>query len=88
MKFTCEREALLHTVTTANKGVVPRPEKPILNCILLELADNTLTATATDQHLWVKASMQVSDGADGAIAMPARYFRGGFALLRSRCRHF
>ena len=74
MKFTCEREALLNTVTTANKGVVPRPERPILNCILLELADNKLTATATDQHLWVRASVQVSDGTDGAVAMPARHF--------------
>ncbi len=74
MKFTCDREALLNTVTTANKGVVPRPERPILNCILLELADNTLTATATDQHLWVRATMQVSDGTDGALAIPARYF--------------
>lgn len=74
MKFTCEREALLNTITTANKGVVPRPERPILNCILIELADNTLTATATDQHLWVRATMQVSDGTDGALAIPARHF--------------
>lgn len=74
MKFTCEREALLNTVTTANKGIVPRPERPILNCILLELADDKLTATATDQHLWVRASMRVSDGEDGGVAIPARHF--------------
>ena len=74
MKFTCERETLLNTITTANKGVVPRPERPILNCILLELTENMLTATATDQHLWVRAAMQVSDGTDGAVAIPARHF--------------
>lgn len=74
MKFTCEREGLLNTITIANKGVVPRPERPILNCILLELADDKLTATATDQHLWVRASMQVSDGTNGLVAIPARHF--------------
>lgn len=74
MKFTCERETLLNTITTANKGVVPRPERPILNCILLELTENKLTATATDQHLWVRAAMQVSDGTNGAVAIPARHF--------------
>ena len=72
MRFTSNSSELQRTLTKLG-GVIPtRSTMPILENLLFELANNTLTVTATDMVISSSISMQVRAGEDGKIAIPAK----------------
>lgn len=72
MKFTVISSELLKTLSKII-GVVPaKSSMPILENILFELKENTLTVSATDVELYSSASIVVSGSEDGSITVPAK----------------
>jgi len=54
MKFTCEREKLLHAFQMASSVAPSRSPKPILQNIKLELSEDTATLMATDLEMGIR----------------------------------
>jgi DNA polymerase-3 subunit beta len=72
MRFTSNSSELQRTLTKLG-GVIPtRSTMPILENLLFELANNTLTITATDMVISSSISVQVRGEEDGRIAIPAK----------------
>ena len=72
MKFTANNADFQRTLNKVG-GVIPvRSTLPILENILFELLNNTLTLTATDMEISLTVSIQVKGSEDGSIAIPAK----------------
>lgn len=72
MKFTANSTDLQHALAKVG-GVVPtKSTLPILENILFDLLNNTLTLTATDMDISLTATVQVQGTEDGRIAIPAK----------------
>ncbi len=74
MKFTSSSTELQRTLARIG-GVIPsKSTMPILENILFDLSNNTLTLTATDMEISLTASLEVRGSDDGKIAVPAKRF--------------
>jgi DNA polymerase-3 subunit beta len=72
MKFSASSTDLQHALAKVG-GVVPsKSTLPILENILFDLLNNTLTLTATDMDISLTATLQVKGTEDGRIAIPAK----------------
>lgn len=72
MKFTANNADFQRTLNKVG-GVIPvRSTLPILENILFDLLNDTLTLTATDLEISLTMSMQVRGSEDGSIAIPAK----------------
>jgi len=72
MKFTTNTTELQRGFSKIS-GVIPsKSTTPILECILFDLVNDTLTITTTDLEISITISLQVSGSEDGRIAIPAK----------------
>lgn len=72
MKFSASTSALTRALSKVH-GVVPtKSTSPILENMLFDLLNDTLTLTATDMDISLSVALQVKGGEDGRIAIPAK----------------
>lgn len=74
MKFTISREALLNPLQIVGGVVEKRQTMLILANVLVQVAKGKLTLTGTDLEVELTATVQVENGSDGEITLPARKF--------------
>jgi DNA polymerase-3 subunit beta len=72
MKFTANNADLQRTLNKIGAVIPTRSTLPILENILFDLLNNTLTLTATDLEVSLTVSTQVKGSEDGKIAIPAK----------------
>jgi DNA polymerase III subunit beta len=76
MKVICNRGALLEALMVAGNVVAQRTPKPVLQCVKLTAADNSLTVAATDLEVAIRyTDNQVQIEQPGEILVPADKFR-------------
>jgi DNA polymerase III subunit beta len=76
MKLICNRGALLEALMVAGNVVAQRTPKPVLQCVKLTAADNSLTVAATDLEVAIRyTDNQVQIEQPGEILVPADKFR-------------
>ena len=79
MKVSIQRDALLTLIGSIQAVVPNKPTLPILANILLEAYNDSLTLTATDLTVSMRASLPATIEHEGSITLPARRF---FQLVR------
>ena len=72
MKFIISSEVLLKTIQPIIGIIVNNPALPIIENILIELKDNTLSAKATDLETTIINTTTVESESDAAIAVNAK----------------
>ena len=72
MKFIISSEVLLKTIQPIIGIIVNNPALPIIENILIELKDNTLSAKATDLETTIINTTNVESESDAAIAVNAK----------------
>src|ERR1700722_2205058 len=73
VKFRCERDTLVDTLTTASRAVTTRgTATPALGGVRVEVAGNRLTVVGTDLDLTVRVEVEAIGLDDGAFVVPAR----------------
>ena len=72
MKFTVERADFLPAVQAVLNVVSSKATLPIISNILIQLEDKKLSLYATDLDTSIRTKLAVSEGDNGAIALPAR----------------
>lgn len=72
MKFTANSIELQRTLNKLGGVIQTKSTMPILETILMELAKDKLTLTATDMALSLTVSMPVQGMEDGKVAIPAK----------------
>jgi DNA polymerase-3 subunit beta len=72
MKFTVARSDFFHAVQAVLNVVSPRATLPIISNILLQLTGKELSLYATDLDTSIRTRLAISDGEDGAVALPAK----------------
>lgn len=70
----CTKSNLLQGVNVALKAVSTKTTLPILECILLEANNNTITLTANDMELGIETTIDGSIQEPGKIALNAKLF--------------
>lgn len=75
MKFSCNKEQLVHAVQIVQKAVSSKPQMPILSGIYLNAFDTTLELQATDYELGISCKIQADIIEPGAIVLSGRYFQ-------------
>jgi len=76
MKVICNRGALLEALNVTGNAVAQRTPKPVLQCVKLTAADNTLTIGATDTEVSIRYSdTQVQIEQEGEALVPADKLR-------------
>jgi DNA polymerase-3 subunit beta len=74
MKILCTKSNLLQGVNVALKAVSSKTTLPILECILLEANNNTITLTANDMELGIETTINGNVQEPGKIALNAKLF--------------
>ncbi len=74
MDLKISKEALVNGIQLVQNAVSQKSSLPILNNILLDTADNSLTLTATDLDIGICATIPVVMENPGSITVPARKF--------------
>lgn len=74
MKIVCTKSSLLQGVNVALKAVSNKTTLPILECILLEANNQTITLTANDMELGIETVIDGSIDETGKIALNAKLF--------------
>ncbi len=72
MKFSAQRESLLHPLQHVMGAVERRQTSPVLSNVLLNADDGALTITATDTEIELQAKADLHIDLDGQITVPAR----------------
>ncbi|MEM9897112.1 MAG: DNA polymerase III subunit beta [Bacteroidota bacterium] len=72
MKFIVSSSYLLKQISAINGVITTNPVVPILENFLFEIADGTLTVTASDLQTSMITELEVEAKEDGSIAVPAR----------------
>lgn len=72
MKFSLNREALLKPLSLAAGVVERRHTLPILSNLLLKIQGKQLTIVGTDAEIEIAAALQVEEGAEGELTLPAK----------------
>jgi len=79
MKVTVSRPELANLIGKIQSVVSSKPAIPILANVLIQVQNSTLTISATDLTVSMKAEMSADVQEEGAITLPARRF---FQLVR------
>ena len=74
MKIVCTKSSLLQGVNIVLKAVSNKTTLPILECILLEVSNQTITLTANDMELGIKTVIEGNVLEPGKIALNAKLF--------------
>ncbi len=72
MKFTASSSELSRALAKVNAVVPSKSPSPILENVLFDLLNETLTITATDMDISLSVAIQIKAGEDGKIAIPAK----------------
>ncbi len=73
MKFKVSSSALLSHLQAISRVINPKNNIPILDCFLLELADDVLTITAADSETRLETKLSISDlSKAGSLAINAK----------------
>lgn len=72
MKIVTQRDELQQTIAVVQRAVSARTTLPILSNILFEAEDETLTLSATDLEIGVRAQLTVETERPGRTTLPAR----------------
>ncbi len=70
MNIECIKEKLVYAISKAEKITGKNITLPILNCLLLEASNSTLTIKATNLDLGVEISLPVKVNKPGKVAVP------------------
>jgi DNA polymerase-3 subunit beta len=84
MKFKAKTSDLQQVLSKVAATVPAKSALPILENILFDLMNNTLTVTATDMEVSLAASCDVQGTEDGRIAIPARRLMDTIRALDSK----
>lgn len=79
MKIVCTKSNLLNGVQTVSKAVPNKTTMSILECILVEAADNKIKLTANDMELGIETVIEGDIVESGTIALDAKIF---FEIVR------
>lgn len=78
MKFTIQRDILLNTLNTVNKGLSNKTPMPILTGIYLKADENNLTFITTNRELSIQVVVPISEQViieeTGDCVIPGKYF--------------
>lgn len=74
MRFRIDRETLLTPLQSVQGVVERRQTLPILSNLLLHIADDQLSVTATDMEVELIAQVAISGADSGEVTVPARKF--------------
>ena len=88
MKFTANSVELQRTLSKLGGVIQTKSTMPILETILVELAKDMLTLTATDMALSLTVTMAVQGVEDGRIAIPAKRLVDTIRSLPDTSAHF
>ncbi|MFM8648874.1 MAG: DNA polymerase III subunit beta [Actinomycetota bacterium] len=72
MKFVCEKDLLAKALGATARAATGRATNPVLSCLRLVLAKNRLRITGTDGDLTIESTIEVADGEDGVVLVPAK----------------
>ncbi len=72
MKFSTEREIILHPLQQVVGAVERRQTIPVLGNVLIEATSDTLIMTASDSEIELQATTSMHVDVPGAITVPAR----------------
>ncbi|MCI9379267.1 MAG: DNA polymerase III subunit beta [Eubacterium sp.] len=74
MKLICQKSNLLKGVNIVSKAVPVRTTMPILECILIEAANDQIKLTANDMELGIETVIEGHVTEPGIIALDAKFF--------------
>lgn len=74
MKIICKKSDLLNSVNIVLKAVTPKSTMPILECIVIEAANNSIKFTANDMELGIETHVTGEVQEEGNIAINAKVF--------------
>ncbi|MGH7751826.1 MAG: DNA polymerase III subunit beta [Gemmatimonadales bacterium] len=72
MKFRCERDTLVDSLSTTGRAVTNRAGPAGLNGICLEVVGDRLRLVGSDRDLTIRADVVVAGLSDGTCVLPAR----------------
>ncbi len=71
MHVTIDREQLLDRLELVGKVSTKHVTLPVLQCVLLQTKNNTLTIKATNLEIGIESTLEAKSEEDGVIAVPA-----------------
>ena len=74
MQFTMNAQDLLDGLNTVTRALSARPAKPILEGVLIEANDNTITLTCSDGSLAIESMITANVQEGGRAVLPGRLF--------------
>ncbi len=74
MKFTVNSIVLQRTLSKLGGVIQAKSTMPILEHLLFDVVNNTLTVTATDLGIWMTVTLEIKGQTDGKITVPAKRF--------------
>lgn len=74
MQLRCDKNELQEAVSTVLKAISSRTTMPILQCILLQATNNTLTLTGNDLELGIECKIKAEVIENGSIAIESKIF--------------
>lgn len=74
MKFTCQKNILQEAISIVQKAVTGKSTMPILQGILINAKDDTLTLTGSDIDLSIETKINVDIEENGSIVVDAKLF--------------
>ena len=74
MQFTMNAQDLLDGLNTVTRALSARPAKPILEGVLIEANDNTVTLTCSDGSLAIESMITANVQEGGRAVLPGRLF--------------
>ncbi len=72
MKLVTSKQALVDCLSIVNKAVSSRSSIQVLSGVLMEAADESITLSATDMEISIKASLAGDVQRAGSLVLPAR----------------
>ena len=74
MNITCAKADLLNSVNIASRAVPAKSTMPILECIVIEAANDNIKLTSNDMELGIETMVKGSVNEQGTIALNAKVF--------------
>ncbi len=74
MHITIETKELQRVVETVSRVSTKHATLPVLQCVLLEVKEKTLTVKATNLEIGIEGTISVEVKEEGVIAIPAQIF--------------
>jgi DNA polymerase-3 subunit beta len=88
MKFSTERDIFLKVLNEVSKALPTRSTLPILQNILFELKDNSLSLTATNLDFTIQERIDVMGEEDGKFTLPGKTLQQIIGTLPPTTLHF